>query len=146
MLTVHLNLKKHRCPYTASCPKKFFTTKDALNFHLSGQHNLVQLKCTSCSQSFDSEQDLQDHKVSGRCFARIISKRSRAKKVETRKRNQREPAVEEFFCEICDLYFAKKTQYSMHYTQKHKTSLTCKHCNKQISSYANLIRHVQVKI
>lgn len=142
MSTVHLNLKKHRCPYMNTCPKKFFTTKDALNFHLTGQHNFLLLKCKNCSQRFDSEKDLQDHKVSGRCFARIVTKMNRVRK-EVNKNAKESAGAEEYFCEICNLSFARKSQYSMHYTQKHKCSLTCKHCDKKISSYANLVRHIR---
>lgn len=137
MRTVHLNIKQHRCPYD-SCPDKFFTTKDTLNFHLVGHHNLVLIKCSNCSQKFDTESDLQEHKSSGRCVQRIVRKRSRGVK----------PVAEDvgFSCQICQRTFLNKTQFSVHYHQKHKTSLNCKVCNKEFTQYANLLRHVKVRM
>jgi uncharacterized C2H2 Zn-finger protein len=140
MRTVHLNIKQHRCPYTETCPDKFFTTKDTLNFHLVGHHNLVLIKCQSCSQKFDSEQDLQEHQNSGRCIQRTIRRRNREPKCSI------SDQTITFSCQICDRTFQSKSQFSVHFHQKHKTSLTCKVCSKEFTQYANLLRHIKVSL
>lgn len=140
MLTVHLQIKMHKCPFSDSCPDKFFTTKDTLNFHLAGHHDFLFIKCGRCSQKFDNEADLDDHQASDRCIQRTVRRRHR---------NTNSAALEDSMmgisCEVCKKIFETKTQFNVHYHQKHKSSLKCEVCGKEFTQYANLLRHIKVE-
>ena len=107
---------------------------------LSGDSRLDDFTCKDCSESFNSEIELDLHKISTK-HNQIISNRSGS----SFKKGSSNVKAKSFQCSVCHQMFVSRYSLERHQMIHTREKVSCSVCNKIFTSKANLKKHTRTQ-